>query len=56
MNYTGLGPPIIFETMVFDEMDRNATEYFEIQVRYATEAEARAGHLLAVEAVRNNAE
>jgi hypothetical protein len=45
-NFSGEGPPIIFETMVFDgEMDG-------YQWRYATEAEAIAGHDEVVERVR----
>jgi hypothetical protein len=40
----GRGPPIIFETMVFRHDDASGEE----QYRYATEAEAREGHALAV--------
>lgn len=38
---SGLGPPLIFETMVFDE---NEDSRGGIQERYATESEAIAGH------------
>jgi hypothetical protein len=44
----GKGPPLIFETMIFggpDDLDRS-------QWRYATEEEARAGHVRAVELAR----
>lgn len=49
MNYTGEGPPIIFETMTFDltpSDDADPTSrYDDIEMRrYATEAEALAGH------------
>jgi hypothetical protein len=44
----GEGPPILFETMVFrGEMD-------QYQWRYATWAEAEAGHARVVAAVREN--
>ena len=46
-NYTGQGPPVIFETMVFPPDGLQAEG--EYCTRHATEAEARAGH---VEAVR----
>ncbi len=43
----GEGPPLIFETMVFGSpLDQECW-------RYSTEAEARAGHAAAIEAVRN---
>jgi hypothetical protein len=38
-NFAGDGPPIIFETMVFGSGDGD-----QWMQRYATEAEARAGH------------
>jgi hypothetical protein len=45
-NWSGQGPPIVFETMVFGgELD-------EEMWRYATYAEAEAGHLAACELVR----
>jgi hypothetical protein len=46
LNYAGQGPPVIFETMVFPP-EGLATEG-EYCMRYATEAEARAGHEEAV--------
>jgi hypothetical protein len=41
----GLGPPLIYETMVFGALDLEGE-------RYATEQEARAGHARWVELVR----
>lgn len=38
---SGDGPPLIFETMVFDEA---AVEWLDDQWRYSTLDEARAGH------------
>lgn len=47
-NYTGVGPPVIFETMIFgDGLDE---EYCE---RYTTKEEAIEGHARAVEFARN---
>jgi hypothetical protein len=52
MNYTGHGPPIIFETMVFsksardadrDDPDRELLLEFDCE-RYATEEQALRGH------------
>ena len=43
----GEGPPLIFETMVFPDSANSAAE--EDMERYATEAEARAGHKRMVE-------
>ncbi len=37
-NFTGHGPPLIFETLI-----RGGTRDYE-QIRYSTEAEAMAGH------------
>lgn len=44
MNYEQHGPPLIFETMVFDTS--GGDEYFKsvFQDRYATKEEALAGH------------
>ena len=42
-----LGPPLIFETMIF-----NCPEYEDYQVRYSTEEAALAGHAEAVALVR----
>ena len=46
MNYSSEGPPIIFETMTFDLSPGDANErWADIEMRrYATEAEALAGH------------
>lgn len=45
-NYFGDGPPLIFETMVFGgPMDQDP-------YRWSTEEEAKAGHDMAVDAVR----
>lgn len=42
----GVGPPLIFETMIFGgHLDQH-------QQRYSTKAEAQAGHARAVEAVK----
>jgi hypothetical protein len=38
-NCSGMGPPIIFETMVFNPQDEDLD-----QIRYATLEEAEAGH------------
>jgi hypothetical protein len=46
-NWSGEGPPIIFETMVF-----GSKEFEDYQWRYATEAEAIAGHEEVVKLVR----
>lgn len=46
-NYSGVGPPLIFETMVFEDEDFLAL-YCE---RYATQAEAREGHAMVVAAL-----
>lgn len=45
-NHGGDGPPLIFQTVIFGLGEDEPT------FRYATEAEARAGHEKAVEAVR----
>jgi hypothetical protein len=51
-NWFGHGPPILFETMVFGA-DANATPGADLFCRrYATKAEAEAGHALIVAAVR----
>jgi hypothetical protein len=46
----GDGPPLIFETMVFWHGPTGSTpdQGYEYQERYSTEAQARAGHALAV--------
>ena len=45
-NFSGIGPPLIFETMVF----RNRKDMGDIDCdRYATETEALAGHRAMVE-------
>jgi hypothetical protein len=46
----GSGPPLIFETMVFRGNTERAVP--QLTRRYETEAEARAGHELTVEALR----
>ena len=45
MNFMG-GPPVIFESMVFDQDEEDPDSLGEgvEQIRYATEAEALAGH------------
>lgn len=48
------GPPLIFETMVFDSNYDELTEFDTC--RYATEEEARAGHEEVVAEVRRNHE
>lgn len=45
----GDGPPLIFETMVFSSKDSFDDQYME---RYATEAEALAGHQRIVQCLR----
>ena len=49
-NYSGLGPPITFETMVFGLPDEDFNS--EVQLRYSTEEEARHGHNVLVADVR----
>lgn len=44
-NFTGSGPPIIFETMVF------GGEHDEWMWRYTTETEAKAGHVIVTEGI-----
>lgn len=48
MSFTGEGPPIIFETMVFLRDQRDDPEHFGLAdidcSRYSTEEEALAGH------------
>lgn len=46
----GRGRPLIFETMAFDE---HGGEWLDLQERYATEAEARAGHATVLRAVQD---
>ncbi|MDD5199248.1 MAG: hypothetical protein PHC88_05540 [Terrimicrobiaceae bacterium] len=47
INYRyGDGPPLIFETMVFDSRNGDAADY---QERYSTEDDAIIGHLKAVD-------
>lgn len=43
-NFSPSGPPIIFETMVFSAAPPNSLGKDIDQTRYATEAEAHAGH------------
>lgn len=45
--FVGTGPPIIFETMIFD-----SEELEDYQERYSTEEEALEGHNRAVEMVK----
>jgi hypothetical protein len=47
----GDGPPMVFETMLFTDDDRN-----DFTWRYSTWDEAVAGHRAVVEAVRNGTE
>jgi hypothetical protein len=47
-NFSGLGPPLIFETMLFG-LDEEVDEY---QWRYSTKEAALAGHDQAVALVR----
>ena len=47
-NWSGEGPPIIFETMVFCGDDRASRTWEDYQVHYCTEAEALEGHEHAV--------
>lgn len=47
----GDGPPMIFETMIFQHGEETENELDGFQERYATEAEAAAGHEGAVAAV-----
>lgn len=46
----GVGPPLIFETMIF------GGPYNDDQWRYSTEAEAKAGHRRIVDALRRGVE
>lgn len=48
----GSGPPLIFETMVFDSDGDSFEEYEEYTKRYSTESEAHEGHRKTVEALR----
>lgn len=47
-NFLRVGPPIIFETMIFGQIGQ---EENEMCWRYATEAEAKEGHAAVVEAL-----
>jgi len=49
--FTGEGPPIIFETMVFNQDDDNPWDE-EICVRYCTEEEALKGHQEVVDSLQ----
>ena len=51
----GEGQPLIFETMVFDDRKEFGHEDVYME-RYATEAEAVAGHAIAVEWARTEGE
>jgi len=55
-NYWGEGPPILFETMVWitvpDSGHNYGREWLDGQQRYSTIEEARQGHALLVEAVK----
>ncbi|MCF8605126.1 hypothetical protein L5I01_17365 [Gordonia sp. HY442] len=56
-NMTGVGPPLIFETMLFVNDDEDEGDYrHNALVRYATEEEALRGHLAAVDALRDGRE
>lgn len=46
-NFSGEGPPLIFETMIFDHSTDDSTDsgYME---RYSTEEDALIGHTIAV--------
>lgn len=46
-NFSGIGPPVIFETMIFG----GGEEWEDSQWRYSTEAEALAGHQAAIDAI-----
>ena len=51
----GIGRPLYYETMIFEkevneEGFRNSLDY---QIRYSTEEEAREGHKIAIEYVKN---
>jgi len=53
-NWSGEGPPIIFETMVFYPMGEDGRLGPDLYCeRYATQAEAREGHAKVVAALRN---
>lgn len=47
-NFSRVGPPLIFETMIFGQI---GTDVNEMCWRYATEAEAKEGHAAVVEAL-----
>lgn len=49
-NFAGVGPPLIFETMIHDDA---ADDWLEDQWRYASEADARAGHEQVVATLRS---
>lgn len=53
-NYFPGGVPLLFETMIFDwdgETEHRSKRWQDFQLRYPTAAMARAGHMLAMEAV-----
>ena len=47
-NYTHIGEPLLFETMIFGD------KYDELQWRYSTWTAAEAGHTKAVKLVKDN--
>lgn len=49
-NWNPIGPPLIFETMVF-EMPRRIP-FMDLMCRYSTLADAQAGHIMMVRAVK----
>jgi hypothetical protein len=49
-NWNPHGPPLIFETMVFE----NGTIFDDFMCRYSTLAQAQRGHILMVRAVKRN--
>lgn len=50
-NFYPGGPPLLFETMIFDWERRKSERWSHWQQRYSTAAQARAGHMKAMEAV-----
>ena len=55
-NYAGVGPPILYETMVFHSADGGDADYSKScdgsEARYATYAEAQAGHAEVCEKIK----
>lgn len=52
LNHGFLGPELWYETMV---MERDGADFLDYQDRYTTQAEAEAGHVLAISKVRSGA-